>query len=902
MERLKTVETQAPASSASDLKNSDPQLANFPFREKMPVMSSRSSAEPDDLWVKIINGTAELPTYQSPYPYLLTDQKPFDAYFPKDVRKSYNEFTKEHIDKNLDNRHFLTPAHDPWLPEDLAGFSTDNMWEHGSPLAKFKGFMEYDSQATPEREPGRRFDIETGWRFGSRNQYSIYADVRYEKRFIGKEELETLWTEDDSLALAGGGNAANVDVLEEFSVKREERERERIRSLVNWDWRPNEETHLYLRTVYKDYRDKDDRHELEYDTAANLNEAVYLPANAANIQNGVLTSGTSNPTDGRIERKIRQKNETERTLGFMAGLEHELPEDLKFSGFFSYVREDKDDDDTFKPQYRLFSNAASNPAGILAANSSLFAYNVNGSDAPVITNNPDGLTDNNNAANFHLNKVETEDVNVDQEHYNFQIDVEKYYDLFEHESRFKVGTKFSRQTYIEDITYNRYDVVGARLNSAPLLSGAADNSVGTVNGFVFGPGVNGDAARSQFENALASGVIARSSLESSFRSAIEDQDHARNIYSAYFMNDVTVGDFMLTLGLRVEQAFEDTKSQDAQWNGAEAAGGGLLSITTRRNNRTEVHLLPGAQVAYQPLENVKATFGYQQTLVRPDLNQSAPYSRVERWAIEAPGGAVSPIFIGESGNTDLKTTLVHNLDLGVDFKHKASSYFHLGGFFQVYQDNIYNRVNFSPTFAGSRIGSTGSPLLNKTADNGDAHAFGFNVRGIQRADILEEWFDLPAGMYGFDGFGVFASYTYTKSEQDIDGINAAFNPISRKIDMVNRPEHQVVAGAFYEKYGFYFQLAMIYTDTYLAAQGGSPDGTGGALPDWTNYYGDIYRDKFIRLDLAASYAFNDHFEVFGEIRNLTNESSTFLEGEDEKRFLADVDEGMLYRIGMELKW
>ena len=107
---------------------------------------------------------------------------------------------------------------------------------------------------------------------------------------------------------------------------------------------------------------------------------------------------------------------------------------------------------------------------------------------------------------------------------------------------------------------------------------------------------------------------------------------------------------------------------------------------------------------------------------------------------------------------------------------------------------------------------------------------------------------------------------------------------------------------FYEKFGLLVRLAMVWRSGYLESV------RGGRTDIITDIQGrhelpadslDVYVDDFRKLDLTIKYRFRNHFSVFFEATNLTDEPLRRYEG-DTSRLRSIQFTGPIYSIGA--KW
>lgn len=232
-------------------------------------------------------------------------------------------------------------------------------------------------------------------------------------------------------------------------------------------------------------------------------------------------------------------------------------------------------------------------------------------------------------------------------------------------------------------------------------------------------------------------------------------------------------------------------------------------------------------------------------LTRPDINQINPGLVVRLDDVENDGdpGTFEGTF--EEGNPDLKPYEAWQYDIGAEFYFGAEdagllsiAYFYkdVQNFITVQQQT---RLYARPELGIGTLGALDIEVEDFPVNGGEATVQGFEI-GLQTPFSF-----LPAP---FDGFGIFANYTYTDSEFTTDdGLTFPFPGASE--DAYN------IVG-YFEKGGFSTRLAYNYRGEFL------DEFNGGA----TN---NEYTDEQGRLDLAVRYRFENGLRFSFDALNLT---------------------------------
>jgi len=99
---------------------------------------------------------------------------------------------------------------------------------------------------------------------------------------------------------------------------------------------------------------------------------------------------------------------------------------------------------------------------------------------------------------------------------------------------------------------------------------------------------------------------------------------------------------------------------------------------------------------------------------------------------------------------------------------------------------------------------------------------------------------------------------------------------------------------FFEKYGFMARVAVNHRADYLDRFGQhQPNSLFGAEP--------VFVNSATYVDFSGSYTFNDHFNVYFEALNLSNEVFA-THGRFSEQVLDVVDTGRQYTLGVHVKF
>lgn len=422
---------------------------------------------------------------------------------------------------------------------------------------------------------------------GGQDNFGVALAGSWGKRDFGSDNVET----------GGAWDFADGARLEEAEQRDYRITRERSGLGVNFDYRPDDYSSYYLRTLYSRFKDSETRN------AAGLE---FADAQAA---------GTLGDAEGWRELKEREETQTiqsyvfggerllgawtlagqagysrsgERTPGHIAGATFEGDDDFTDAGFFS----------SRKP--------------VLTAGSAFY-----------------------DPAAFVLDEVEWAEQDTTDTEKNIKLDLARDYELSGHAAQVKFGGKLSRRDKDNDTevwTYEDFDTFGIsddELLLSNYLKGRVDYGLGA-----FGPGISGKAVKALL------GRLDAGNFYNEENSRIGDFRISEDINAAYLMNSVDIGDLRLIAGVR----YEGTR-QRSQGTGLR---NGVYEATDHKNDYH--HWLPGLHARYQLDKNTQLRAAWTKTVVRPTFEQIAPGFLIDGDEAEFGNPDLKPL---ESSNLDL---------------------------------------------------------------------------------------------------------------------------------------------------------------------------------------------------------------------------------------------------------
>lgn len=325
-----------------------------------------------------------------------------------------------------------------------------------------------------------------------------------------------------------------------------------------------------------------------------------------------------------------------------------------------------------------------------------------------------------------------------------------------------------------------------------------------------------------------------------------------SIYSGYGMTTLEIGNFTILGGARVEHDIADNEGNLVTLN-----EDGELESDTESQSVGTTHLFPNAQLLYRPLEGTRFQFAYSKSVTRPDFNRIVPFERTNFQD--------STLF---RGNPQLEPTISNNLDASIEQYIGSTGVISVG----VFQKDLSNFVfEIERTLEeGDRAG-----FMERTFENGEENA---TIYGAELT--LQQHFTYLPGF--LSNFGVFANYTWSQSEFDVDGGD------NDEVRLPGHSPHVVNAALEYSQGRIFTQVMYHWTDEMPAiGQQGYPIVTNQTRQGWEE------------LSASFRFRFSDNFrfwaDAFGLLGGLEMRQTT------PDGFITDFRGGQKFNIGIQFR-
>lgn len=314
--------------------------------------------------------------------------------------------------------------------------------------------------------------------------------------------------------------------------------------------------------------------------------------------------------------------------------------------------------------------------------------------------------------------------------------------------------------------------------------------------------------------------------EKDFEEDAADFVAKERVAAAYVMTELYLGEKLSLLpGLRFEHTKVDTTGFEVLFD----EDGDFASLNALTGSNSYYQFLPGIHMRYRVTPNTNIRAAFTRSLARPNYVDLTPFQIINEEDEEIT-----------RGNTALDPTTSWNFDLLGERYFSTIGVISGGIFYKRLKDNIF-LFNSEEIRNGAEFDVT-QPLNGESA----------RLFGVELAFQNQLRF-LPSP---FDGFGIYANYTYVDSEADL---------LDRTIRLPGQAEHSGNFAVFYEKFGFQGRLSLNYHGRYIEEVA-------------SEAARDIFFDSHAQWDFSASQRVTRHLRVFADVINLTNEPFRRFEG------------------------
>lgn len=395
-----------------------------------------------------------------------------------------------------------------------------------------------------------------------------------------------------------------------------------------------------------------------------------------------------------------------------------------------------------------------------------------------------------------LNRIRVDDNLKEDEDFSGIVNIEIPYNLFNRNNSIKFGGKYLDKNA-------KYTARRLQLRNFPEKHTIGEGEFGFINVIV-------DPNDTQYLGSTRAEYLDQSD---------DNYDATETVIAAYGMTTLNFTEnFSVLAGLR----FENTNNQYKSL--------ALESANKNESDASYSNILPSVHFTYRFTDNMNLRLAYSSGIARPDYVSLVPFEFRDDDAREI-----------NKGNPDLEPTTSNNFDLMFERYTSALGFFSVGAFYKNMTNVIFNTSHIEMLeYEGQLQPYEVSMPIN--GDN-DATIYGFELAFNQRLNFLNVPF--------LDYFSIYANYTYTKAEIEIDG---------RDLPLGLSPENILNIALMYDnpKIGLSFVIANNFRNDVLLSVG-------------TDKYTDQYFASEYHLDISVRQRIAKNFSVFLQLNNLTDQ-------------------------------
>lgn len=669
-----------------------------------------------------------------------------------------------------------------------------------------------------------------GGRFGAGETFGAVLSVNYSRRPIESENFQgsSDWSNIvGGVAVPAGGGYRDYSPL-----------RTRLGIVGNFDWRPNDDVKLYIRSSYSKYQDHETRDQ-------NLLAITSF--------SGGLTNLKATPTI-----LVRHREEDDNTKSVTLGGDFNVGGGkLSMSG--GWTRAEKVD--PIRSEFTF-----TGPSVTATYDPSTYPYTLvpNGAFAGIFSD----------PTKFVQSKLKAEHRFTFERIWQGRLDYSHPLAIGT-DSSFQIGFKYLDRHKNDDHDLTSYKSVKNAGWTLDTVGTLGDNDF--YDGlFTFGERVDWNKAQAYL--AAHPNVATFDYSGNLTGSLAPDYDVRERIVAGYAMVTLKFGNLTVIPGLRVENTRDRTAAKvvgpaltalaatlktDAAFATALAANNAFNALAS--NSYTD--WFPGLNVKFEAMPNLLLRGAVTTSIGRPNYSTLAPF-------ITVTPNDPQPAAVN-AGNPYLKPYKAVNFDAAVEYYPNKDSLFSASFFYKDIKNPIYQIGHTNIANPGNIPGASATdyPRINLIQyTNMDSEFIG----GVE-LNAQTQFTGLPGFL---SGFGISANYTHVWGHATGPAFRAGAIPLAyQSHDLGN-------VSVFYEKYGLTARLAFNYRSAFSDVVG-----TSAATDSWWDSQG--------QLDLHVGLQVTPQYTIYVDAANLTDSPWRHYQGS--KDFLVERERyGSTYRIGVQL--
>ncbi|MFD1106308.1 TonB-dependent receptor [Sphingobium olei] len=321
---------------------------------------------------------------------------------------------------------------------------------------------------------------------------------------------------------------------------------------------------------------------------------------------------------------------------------------------------------------------------------------------------------------------------------------------------------------------------------------------------------------------------------------------------------------------------------------------GVVTVVPASGKESFTDFLPSAQLSVELEPGFFVKIGAAQTMVRPRMDQERVNQEYNFNLANVGLGSdpqYSP-FSSNGGNIALRPYQSTNIDLSVEKYFTGGGYLSLAGFFKNLTDFVDPNNNIAYDFSGV-LPSLPAPIRDQIVADGSFIGLLKAPANTGKGTIMgvEGTASLPFKVFSetLDGFGIFASGSYTHSE-----VKYGSNPT----DVVTLPglSKWVASGtAYYEKSGFQARVSYRYRSSFLGEVAGL-----SAAPTFRTAKAEGILDAQIGYEFQSGPLTG--LSILLQGKNLTDQPFVTYQNDDKRQVIDYQRYGRDYYLGLTYKF
>ena len=654
-----------------------------------------------------------------------------------------------------------------------------------------------------------------------------------------KEADDAAWDSEDGIFFPEELELRNYDIL-----------RERINASLNVDFKASENTNLYVRGLFSDFRDQEFRSRVEAKLADGEFDSASSSGTVAIFRAGL--DDDSEEFGPEFDRDIKDREETQQIISVSIGGESYVDNwTFEYSGAYSHSEEEEPN--RLDTDFRSTFDSVDDGFGFGADTADTILPRLAFADAASAAAYVD-------PSNYEFDGAEVTNGLTEDDEWSFKADAR--YDTFlgSFPTYLKFGGKARFRDKERDVELEIYDGFDGDDITLAQFATTVDYPLDT-----FGPAPDPSAVRAFFNDNISSFEL--DGDDSLIESNIADYTASENIYAGYLMGRIDLNDLRVVTGVRLESTtFEATGNAVNEVDEGATVNGVVLdddAILISENSIRDSYLdwFPSVNLRYELSDEIVLRGAYYKSIARPNISSAVPAAAIaqdEDNEIEA-----------EIGNPDIERQRADNLDASVAIYPGKNTVISAGVFYKsidnfIARQTVQNLTAFGVTFDEAVL----------DVNLADAELVGVEVNYQQAFSFLPS---------PWDGLIVGANYTH------VDG-DATLND-GRSIPLPQQSANIANISLGYDKGRLDIRGALTYRDEYLDEINFAGDGL------------DRIVDDHLQWDVSAKVKITDQFTAFAEATNLSDEPFVAFIRQDGQRLLSQYEEyGYTVTFGLRFKY